>query len=123
MAALLLQATSIPHSLAFSPIANTRLSPALEPSSLADSASATRLYSVAPKEEEKVLRQEIAEKNSKIENEEEFGVIDGNIPNEEKKKKENVPEVAAKKSLAAQIQRVTKPRAYPLFLAEKGAGL
>ena len=90
VAALLLQATSIPHSLAFSPIANTRLSSVLEPSSSADSASATRLYSVAPKEEEKVLRQEIAEKNSKIENEEEFGVIDGNIPNEEKKKKDSI---------------------------------
>jgi len=125
VAALLLQAASIPHSLAFSPIANTRSSSALAPSSVAKAASATltRLYSVAPKEEERVLRKEIAEKNSKIDNEEEFGVIDGTIPEEEEK--EDVPEVAdsSKKSLAVQIQRATKPRAYPLFLAEKAAGL
>ena len=120
MAALLLQAATIPHSLAFTPIANTHASSVHAPSSSA--ASTTRLYSVAPKEEEKVLRKEIAEKNSKIENEKDFGVIDGNIPEEEEK--EDVPEVASStKSLAAQIQRATKPRAYPLFLAEKAAGL
>lgn len=120
MAALLLQAATIPHSLAFTPIANTHSSSVLAPSSSA--ASATCLYSVTPKEEEKVLRKEIAEKNSKIENEKDFGVIDGNIPEEEEK--EDVPEVASStKSLAAQIQRATKPRAYPLFLAEKAAGL
>lgn len=120
VAALLLQAATIPHSLAFTPIANTHASSLLAPSSSA--ASATRLYSVAPKEEEKVLRNEIAEKNSKIQNEKDFGVIDGNIPEEEEK--EDVPEVASStKSLAAQIQRATKPRAYPLFLAEKAAGL
>lgn len=120
-AALLLQAASIPHSLAFAPIANTQSSSALVPPS-SSAASATRLYSVAPKEEEKALRKEIAEKNSKIENEKDFGVIDGNIPEEEVK--EDVPEVASsKKSLAAQVQRATKPRAYPLFLAEKAAGL
>ena len=121
MAALLLQAATIPHSLAFTSIANTHSSSLLAPSPSA--ASATRLYSVAPKEEEKVLRKEIAEKNSKIENEEDFGVIDGNIPEEEEN--EDVPEAAAssENSLAAQIQRATKPRAYPLFLAEKAAGL
>ena len=120
VAALLLQAATIPHSLAFTPIANTHASSVHAPSSSA--ASTTRLYSVAPKEEEKVLRKEIAEKNSKIENEKDFGVIDGNIPEEEEK--EDVPEVASStKSLAAQIQRATKPRAYPLFLAEKAAGL
>ena len=120
VAALLLQAATIPHSLAFTPIANTHSSSVLAPSSSA--ASATCLYSVTPKEEEKVLRKEIAEKNSKIENEKDFGVIDGNIPEEEEK--EDVPEVASStKSLAAQIQRATKPRAYPLFLAEKAAGL
>ena len=121
VAALLLQAATIPHSLAFTPIANTHASSVLAPSS--SPASATRLYSVAPKEEEKVLRKEIAEKNSKIENEEDFGVIDGNIPEEEEN--EDVPEAAAssENSLAAQIQRATKPRAYPLFLAEKAAGL
>ena len=121
VAALLLQAATIPHSLAFTPIANTHSSSVLAPPSSA--ASATRLYSVAPKEEEKVLRKEIAEKNSRIENEKDFGVIDGNIPEEEEK--EDVPEVASssKKFLATQIQRATKPRAYPLFLAEKAAGL
>ena len=84
VAALMLQAATIPHSLAFTSIANTHSSAAaLAPSPSA--ASATRLYSVAPKEEEKVLRKEIAEKNSKIENEKDFGVLDGNIPEEEEK--------------------------------------
>lgn len=121
MAALLLQATSIPHSLAFTPPAASQISALTTQSS---AASTIRLYTVAPKEEEKALRKAIAEKNSKIENEKDFGVIDGNIPKEEEKE-EDVPEVAvsSKKSLEIQIQRATKPRAYPLFLAEKAAGL
>mmetsp|Transcript_39424 Transcript_39424/g.80877 ORF Transcript_39424/g.80877 Transcript_39424/m.80877 type:complete len:637 (+) Transcript_39424:94-2004(+) len=115
-AALLLQAVNLPLSLAFSPIASCNVRP-----SASAIAPSSQLYSVAPKEEEKVLRQEIAEKNSKIENEGEFGVLDGNIPEEVEQSDEVT--VPTGTTLKAQIQRATKPRAYPLFLLEKGTGL
>lgn len=80
----------------------------------------TLLRSVSPKEEEKQLRKEIAEKNSVVEDEEKYtlrdaegmeGVFVAGSPDE--------PETAS--SFQAKLERIMKPRAYPLFLAEKAA--
>jgi hypothetical protein len=75
------------------------------------------------KEAEKLLRQEIADRNSVVENEEKYAVLDG----------EGVASIAEEpvvdtsttkkdqKSLEARLERLRKKRAYPLFVAEKAA--
>jgi len=68
------------------------------------------------KQTEKLLREELAERNSKVENEEQYAVIDGaNVA---------VPEEVTTTASSLEdgdFARLVKKRAYPLFLAEKGA--
>ena len=73
---------------------------------------------------EKLLREELAEMNSKVENEEMYAVADGSMANviQEETLDESLEETPSdKKSLKSSIARLLKPRAYPLFLAEKAA--
>jgi hypothetical protein len=75
------------------------------------------------KSTEKLLREEIAARNSKVENEEKYAVVDGNMPDVmpvEKQPAETGEMSGERQSLEASIARLVKPRAYPLFLAEKG---
>lgn len=77
------------------------------------------------KEAEKRLREEIAERNSLVENEEQYAVLDGEriaaIAKEETGSEETLSSTEERKSLEARLKRLVKKRAYPLFLAEKGA--
>ena len=77
----------------------------------------------ATKEVEKVLRQELEERNSKVEDEGKYAVVDGSGMDTEKE----TPYTAEskEKSLAMsdevkKLERLIKKRAYPLFLVEKG---
>jgi hypothetical protein len=73
---------------------------------------------------EKQLREEIAERNSQVENEEKYAVLDGEKLTAvvvEEKKPEPVYTTKERKALEAKLERLVKPRAYPLFLAEKAA--
>ena len=78
------------------------------------------------KESEKILRQELAEKNSMVKNEEKYAVLDGERMSALFEENEQPKAETAKKTdgkLEAKIGRLIKPRAYPLFLAEKAAEL
>jgi len=86
--------------------------------------------SVLPKEEEKILRQELTERTSKLENEEKYAVRDG--PLVELEEDESVVEEEAAPApeteteperLQRRMTRLLKRRAYPLFLAEKAVEL
>ena len=90
----------------------------------------TSLYAAdetATKESEKNLRQELAEKTSKVEDEGQYAVVDGMVEQELTPEVE-VPTTTVSSSssssqssdLKARIERLTKPRVYPLFLVEKG---
>jgi hypothetical protein len=95
----------------------------------------TRLFNT---DQEKLLRKELAERASVVENEEQYSLADGefleNIDDAEVATAVAPPPMfaiessdddstASKKTgtLAAKMERMTKPRAYPLFLAEKAA--
>lgn len=97
-------------------------------------ASSTRLAV----EQEKALRQEIAKRNTLVEDEEKYAVADGEFFDKLDSDETNqatlavVQDVASaevpsiqpkpvKTELEQKIERLTKPRAYPLFLAEKAA--
>jgi hypothetical protein len=84
----------------------------------------TPLYNAdetATKESEKNLRQELAEKTSKVEDEGQYAVVDGMVEQELSPEVEASQTPASDKSdLKAKMARLTKPRAYPLFLMEKG---
>ena len=75
---------------------------------------------------EKQLRKEIAKRNSIVENEEQYAVLDGErvaaaIVEEEEldSDEEALSSTDDRKSLEARLKRLVKKRAYPLFLAEK----
>lgn len=76
---------------------------------------------------EKRLRKEIAERNSVVENEEKYAVLDGESmtnmdqPTAEEESAASLSITDDYKALEAKLQRLIKPRAYPLFLAEKAA--
>jgi hypothetical protein len=74
---------------------------------------------------EKQLREEIAERNSQVENEENYALLDGDkltaVVVEEEKKPEPVYTTNERTALEAKLERLVKTRAYPLFLAEKAA--
>jgi hypothetical protein len=80
----------------------------------------TRLYDT---QEEKLLRKELEERNSVVENEEQYSVIDGAGMEGAYTDAATSHETPRPhhKSLAAKMDRMTQPRAYPLFLAEKAA--
>jgi hypothetical protein len=71
------------------------------------------------KETEKNLRQEIAERNSKVENEEQYAVL------EVLEEPPHKPASLSKTTIAFEekLKRLTNTRAYPLFLAEKALEL
>lgn len=75
------------------------------------------------KEVEKTLRQELTERNSKVDDEEKYAVVDGSGMNTEK----GAPSVVGSKDESSgmsdevkRLERLIRKRAYPLFLAEKG---
>ena len=82
-----------------------------------------------PKEQEKNLRQALAERTSKLENEQQYAVRDGPLVDgdELEEEEETLPADPEKESeserLVRRMSRLTKRRAYPLFLAEKAAEL
>ena len=74
------------------------------------------------KEVEKALRQELAERSLKVEDEEKYAVVDGSGMNTEKaaadaEEESSLPTVSEE---AKMLERLIRKRAYPLFLAEKG---
>jgi hypothetical protein len=91
---------------------------------------ATHLYATSPtKGEEKTVRKELLEQQTTLAEgqEKKYGVLDG-ANMEGAYKQLNVTDVTTKTtpeeradSLEAKIERMTKPRAYPLFVAEKVA--
>ena len=92
--------------------------------------SAVHLQSTTSnKEEERTLRQELADKNSVVEGEEKYAVVDGEGMSAILEGNDNPSMLDAADarttngdaSLQAKIDRIVKPRAYPLFLAEKAA--
>jgi hypothetical protein len=108
--------------------------------------STTRLYEAAEKssQQEAVLRKEIAQRNSVLpkKDEERYAIADGEFLEKlndvelidtsvpaaapffaEDGTDASAPSSSSRSSAAARIERLTKPRAYPLFLAEKAAEL
>lgn len=83
----------------------------------------TRLFMA--ENQEKILRETLAERNTVVENEGQYVVADGEFL--DRMETADVTATAAvasnddKNSLSARMERLTKPRAYPLFLAEKAA--
>jgi len=81
----------------------------------------TQLRSVGPKED--ILQQEIADKNSAVDNEEKYSLRDAEgmqavfADDSESNEEQRIE----KDDLQARMERMAKPRAYNLFLAEKVA--
>jgi hypothetical protein len=77
---------------------------------------------LTPKEEEKMLRREIAERNSVVEDEEKYSLRDGEGMEGAFANVEDFSlDIKKESTFAAKMERMMKPRAYPLFLAEKAA--
>jgi hypothetical protein len=101
----------------------------------------TRLYKAAENSREAVLRKEIAQRNSVLpkKDEERYAIADGefleklndvesidtSVPAEPffASESQGSASTSSSSGAAARIERLTKPRAYPLFLAEKAAEL
>lgn len=79
------------------------------------------LFSVTPKEEEMTLRREIAEKASAVEDEAKYSLRDGEGMRGVFVSEDNQISSPSKESFEAKMERIMKPRAYSLFLAEKAA--
>lgn len=84
----------------------------------------TVLYA-QPKQQEKVLREELAERTSMVEDEEKYALRDGPgvLPQEdvEDEQETSIPKDETEgEKVRRKIEKLTKRRAYPLFLAEKG---
>jgi NADH dehydrogenase FAD-containing subunit len=99
------------------------------PSSTRRSVVSTRLHDMEAKEREKELREQLSILNTNVQDEEKYAVPDGAYL-----EKLNTVDVAMEstaettatkpsdgKKLTATMERLTKPRAYPLFLMEKAA--
>lgn len=96
------------------------------------SQSSSQRMTPSTRESEKELRQEIADRNSQVENEEQYAILDGSgmestlIKEEEEEEEKPVKtdtSVSTDESAALQkkLDRLIKQRPYPLFLMEKGA--
>lgn len=75
------------------------------------------------KEVEKALRQELAERSLKVEDEGKYAVVDGSGMNTEKAAADAEEESSQPVTVseeAKMLERLIRKRAYPLFLAEKG---
>ncbi|KAL3928008.1 MAG: hypothetical protein SGBAC_012837 [Bacillariaceae sp.] len=83
----------------------------------------TRLEGTDTKDTEKLLREELKERNTAVDKEEIYAVVDGegvaSIPEDTEASAQTT--TVDKKSWEARLQKMTKKRAYPLFLAEKAA--
>lgn len=102
---------------AFQPTSKPRL-----PSHLCSSTPPRRADDVNKKPEQ--LRREIASRNSQVANEEKYGVADGEFLDavgdfEGESATETATNTERTDALQKKMERITKPRAYPLFLAEK----
>ena len=93
------------------------------------STTAQTVLLAQPKEQEKNLRQELAERTSILENEQQYAVRDGPLVDgdeaeeEEEKPPADLEKESESERLIRRMGRLTKRRAYPLFLAEKAAEL
>ena len=77
---------------------------------------------LTPKEEEKMLRREIAERNSVVEDEEKYSLRDGEGMEGAFVNVEDISlDIKKESTFSVKMERMKKPRAYPLFLAEKAA--
>ena len=100
--------------------------PTCERSSLPQVLRATANDESATKEVEKALRQEIVDRNSKVEDEGKYAVVDGSGMDTEKEKPSSSTTEATEESSSSiseevkKLERLIKKRPYPLFLAEKG---
>jgi hypothetical protein len=85
---------------------------------------ATTSSDESTKEVEKSLRQELADRNLKVEDEGKYAVVDGTGMNTENTETAadaaTTEEVPMMSKEAKMLERLIKKRAYPLFLAEKG---
>ncbi|KAG7337071.1 pyridine nucleotide-disulfide oxidoreductase [Nitzschia inconspicua] len=93
----------------------------------------TRQMTSSSTESEKELRREIADRNSKVENEEQYAILDGAGMGpiaQETPKSSDTDKIKAKEELFAteesealqkKLDRLIKQRPYPLFLMEKAA--
>ena len=85
----------------------------------------SNLFAYTPKEEGKLLRREIAERNTVVKDEGKYSLRDGEGMQGVFVSEPTSQEVSAAdtnaSTLAAKLERMLKPRAYPLFLAEKAA--
>jgi NADH dehydrogenase FAD-containing subunit len=79
----------------------------------------TTLYNANP---EKQLRAELADLNTLVKDEEKYSLADGELLDKElDAETQSTNKAIDRQSLTAKIERLTKPRWYPLFLAEKVA--
>ena len=78
---------------------------------------------IAPKEEEKILRREIAERNAVVDDEAKYTLRDGEGMQGVfvSEPPVDASAIAKESSFSAKMERLMQPRAYPLFLAEKAA--
>jgi NADH dehydrogenase FAD-containing subunit len=103
---------------------------AFSPSSPTRRQSTTRLHL---SDREKILRQEVVNRNAEVDNEGKYAVADGEdfdklneaqisvISDEEVEKLQISPVKEDKNDLAARMERMTEPRPFALFIAEKAA--
>lgn len=88
-----------------------------------------RMSATDNKDREKMLRKELEDRNSAIENEEKYSVADGEFlekvgtPDVEQAIASASAPAKDRTSLQSRMERMTKPRAYPLFLVEKACEL
>ena len=82
---------------------------------------------VQPKEEEKIMRQDLAERTSVVEDEEKYAVRDGPgvMPEIEEEASADVATISHQEEsegekLMRRMEKLKRRRAYPFFLAEKG---
>ena len=85
--------------------------------------STTLRQSITPKEGEKILRREIAERNAAVDNEAKYSLRDaeGMQGIFVSKPPDDASSTTKESSFSAKMERLMRPRAYPLFLAEKAA--
>jgi len=109
----------------FVPQTVTRQSPTTASLSSQALRAARSEYS-STKEVEKALRQELTDRNSKVEDEGKYAVVDGTgLDTEKEAPSASATETASEESSSVtdevkKLGRIIKKRSYPLFLAEKG---
>ena len=98
-------------------------------SKLTDEAKDELLSTTKPSQMEKALREKLSDETSKLDDEAKYAVLDGAFlekldePSSADAATLANAATASDTTLADKITRMTKPRAYPLFLMEKAAEL